>query len=67
MQDTNGHPVDVELLGYHIPTAEVCLLSPQVLLHTFGGTVSSQEPASTLLCLMEINFQPVIVHEATFL
>jgi hypothetical protein len=37
MQDTNGHPVDVELLGYHIPTAEVRLLSPQVLLHTFGG------------------------------
>jgi hypothetical protein len=37
MQDTNGHPVDVKLLGYHIPTAEVRLLSPQVLLHTFGG------------------------------
>ena len=37
MQDTNGHPVDVKLLGYHIPTAEVRLLSPQVLPHTFGG------------------------------
>ena len=37
MQDTSGHPVDVELLGYHIPTAEVRLLSPQVLLNTFGG------------------------------
>ena len=27
----------VELLGYHIPKAEVCLLSPQVLLRTIGG------------------------------
>jgi hypothetical protein len=37
MQDTHGHPVDIELLGYHIPTADVRLLSPQVLLNTFGG------------------------------
>ena len=37
MQDINGHPVDIELLGYHIPSADVRLLSPQVLLDTFGG------------------------------
>ncbi len=27
----------VELLGYHIPKAEVRLLSPQVLIRTIGG------------------------------
>lgn len=37
MQDINGRPVDIELLGYHIPSADVRLLSPQVLLDTFGG------------------------------
>ena len=37
MQDANGHPVDIELLGYHIPSADVRLLSPQVLFDTFGG------------------------------
>ena len=37
MQNAHGYPVDVDLLGYHIPKAEVRLLSPQVLLNTFGG------------------------------
>ena len=37
MQDANGHPVDIELPGYHIPSADVRLLSPQVLIETFGG------------------------------
>ena len=37
MQDMHGETVHVELLGYHIPTAEVRLLSPQVLLKTIGG------------------------------
>ena len=36
-QDADGTPVNVELLGYHMPTAEVRLLSPQVLLQTVGG------------------------------
>ncbi len=37
MQDIHGDSVQVELLGYHIPNAEVRLLSPQVLLKTIGG------------------------------
>jgi hypothetical protein len=37
LQDVNGDLVHGELLGYHIPNAEVRLLSPQVLLKTIGG------------------------------
>jgi hypothetical protein len=37
IQDTHGASVIIELMGYHIPNAEVCLLSPQVLLNTIGG------------------------------
>jgi hypothetical protein len=33
----NGELVQFELLGYHIPNAEVCLLSPQVLIKAIGG------------------------------
>jgi hypothetical protein len=35
--DATGAVVDIELMGYHIPTADVRLLSPQVLLWSFGG------------------------------
>jgi hypothetical protein len=37
IKDHCGESVTVELLGYHIPKAEVSLLSPQVLLRTIGG------------------------------
>jgi hypothetical protein len=37
LQDVYGDSVHVELLVYHIPNAEVRLLSPQVLLQTIGG------------------------------
>ena len=37
LEDSLGNPVEIEVLGYHIPTAKVCLLSPQVLLKTIGG------------------------------
>jgi hypothetical protein len=37
INDHCGESVMVELLGYHIPKAEVRLLSPQVLLRTIGG------------------------------
>jgi hypothetical protein len=37
IQDTHGASVVIELMGYHIPNAEVCLLSPQILLNTIGG------------------------------
>ena len=36
-QGSNGKSFSVEVVGYHIPTAEVRLLSPQVLLQTVGG------------------------------
>jgi hypothetical protein len=35
--DVAGRTVTLELPGYHVPGTEVCLLSPQVLLSTFGG------------------------------
>jgi hypothetical protein len=37
LQDENGDSVQIELKGYHIPNAEGCLLSPQVLLKMIGG------------------------------
>jgi hypothetical protein len=37
VEDIAGRAVTLELPGYHIPGAEVCLLSPQVLLSIFGG------------------------------
>ncbi len=37
LQDESGDSVQIELKGYHIPNAEVCLLSPQVLLKMIGG------------------------------
>jgi hypothetical protein len=37
IKDHRRELVMVELLSYHIPKAEVCLLSPQVLLRTIGG------------------------------
>jgi hypothetical protein len=36
-QGTNGKTISIEVVGYHIPTAKVWLLSPQVLLQTVGG------------------------------
>jgi hypothetical protein len=35
--DENGNSVQIGLKGYHIPNAEVCLLSPQVLLRMIAG------------------------------
>ena len=43
LQDSLGNPVEIELIGYHIPTAEVRLLSPQVLLKTVGGSAVMKE------------------------
>ena len=37
VRDKNGRTVVLELPGYHIPNAEVRLLSPQVLLQLAGG------------------------------
>ncbi len=37
IQDTHGTSVVIELMGCHIPNAEVRLHSPQVLLNTIGG------------------------------
>jgi len=52
VKDKTGKTVFIDLPGYHIPKAEVRLLSPQVLLKTVGG--SSQgiiTPADFVLCL----------------
>jgi hypothetical protein len=37
MHDALGTPIEIELLGYHLPKADVRLLSPQVLITTTGG------------------------------
>jgi hypothetical protein len=37
MHDALGTLIQIELLGYHIPKADVWLLSPQVLITTIGG------------------------------
>jgi hypothetical protein len=37
MHDALGNPIQIELLGYHLPKADVRLLSPQVLIMTIGG------------------------------
>ncbi len=37
LQDDNVDSVQIELKGYHIPNAAVCLLSPQVLLKMISG------------------------------
>jgi hypothetical protein len=37
VKDFAGRVVNLDLHGYHIPGVEVRLLSPQVLLSTFGG------------------------------
>ncbi len=37
IQDATGIVVHVEIIGYHVPNADVHLLSPQVLLKTLGG------------------------------
>jgi len=43
LEDSLGNPVEIELIGYHIPTAGVRLLSPQVLLQTVGGSAVMKE------------------------
>jgi hypothetical protein len=37
MHDALDTPIQIELLGYHLPKADVRLLSPQVLITTIGG------------------------------
>jgi hypothetical protein len=37
LKDVHGSTIQVELKGYHMPNAEVRLLSPQVLIKTVGG------------------------------
>jgi len=47
-----GDTINLDFLGYHIPNAEVRLLSPQVFLSKVGnGAKVIQTPADLLLCL----------------
>jgi hypothetical protein len=45
-----GRIVNLDLPGYHIPGAEVCLLSPQVILSVFGG-YTTQTTQKIEVCL----------------
>jgi len=52
VRDKTGKIVNLDLPGYHIPNAEVRLLSPQVLLSTVGGSAKAvQTTADLILCL----------------
>ena len=52
VRDRTGKIVNLDLPGYHIPNAEVRLLSPQVLLSTVGGSSKAvQTTADLVLCL----------------
>ena len=52
VRDKTGKIVNIDLPGYHIPNAEVRLLSPQVLLSTVGGSSKAiQTPADLIFCL----------------
>jgi hypothetical protein len=37
VKDANDSPIQVKLMGYHMPKADARLLSPQVLIKTGGG------------------------------
>jgi hypothetical protein len=37
LEHKNGHTVKIEVFSYHIPTAKVRLLSPQVIINDSGG------------------------------
>jgi hypothetical protein len=37
VEDLASRVINLDLPGYHMPGVEACLLSPQVLLSTFGG------------------------------
>jgi hypothetical protein len=50
VEDLAGRVVILELPGYHIPEAEVHLLSPQVLLSIFGGH-TTQTAQKVEVCL----------------
>ena len=52
VRDTTGKVVNLDLPGYHIPSAEVRLLSPQVLLSTVDSSSKAvQTTADLILCL----------------
>jgi hypothetical protein len=50
IEDIAGQTITLELPGYHIPGAEVNLLSPQVLLSIFGGH-TTQTKQKVEVCL----------------
>ncbi len=50
VKDLASHVVNLDLPGYHIPGVEACLLSPQVLLLTFGGH-TTQTTGKVEVCL----------------
>ncbi len=52
IEDVSGHILTFDLHGYHIPNAEVCLLSPQILLSTYGGQ-TKQTTRKVEVCLAD--------------
>ncbi len=63
IKDTHGASIVIELMGYHIPNAEVCLLSPQVLLNTIGGKVVQTVQGIDIILDNGFNINANFVHE----
>ena len=57
LEDSLGNPVEIEVLGYHIPTDEVHLLSPQVLLKPLVDRRYSMDLKSSSIWITGMNFQ----------
>ncbi len=52
IEDVSGRIITFDLHGYHIPNAKVCLLSPQVLLSTYGSH-TKQTTCKVEVCLAD--------------
>jgi hypothetical protein len=53
IEDISGQIITFDLPGYHIPKAKVRLLSPQVLLSTYGGHTKQTTRKVEVVCLAD--------------
>jgi hypothetical protein len=55
MHDALGIQIQIELLGYHMPKADVRLLRPQVLITTIGGQLLQTDKGKDIKLNNRIN------------
>ncbi len=65
MHNALGTPIQIELFGYHMPKADVRLLSPQVLITTIGGQLLQTDRGIDITLKKGINLL-VQSHKATY-